>query len=128
MRNRAKCKLCNEIIESFHATDYVTCKCGEISIDGGLDSLKARANNWFNFFRVDDEGNEVVVKFKESSDENKKDKPNKKEMISMLKDMIKSYENLPQHAMMLPINHYDFSSALLLISEILALGDWTDDI
>lgn len=35
--NRAKCLLCNDIITSKHSHDYVTCKCGNLSIDGGIE-------------------------------------------------------------------------------------------
>jgi hypothetical protein len=144
MRNRAKCKLCNEILESFHQHDYVTCKCGEISIDGGLQYLHAIAKNWSNFLRIDDEGNEIIVTVKskeeahesivkDNANSNKSNpskenesvnhKPKKSEMISMLQEIIKSYENLPQHAMLLPISHYDFVSVLLLVSAILELDN-----
>jgi len=112
MRNRAKCKLCHSIIESFHSGDYVSCKCDEISVSGA-DSLNCAAKNWSNFMRVDDEGNEIVVSVKENV------KPDKDDLLKMLDEMIKSYENLPSAAMQSPINHYDFASALLLLSEIL---------
>ena len=55
MRNIAKCKLCSSIIESKHRHDYVSCLCGEISIDGGNDYHKCFAKDWRNFVRVDDE-------------------------------------------------------------------------
>lgn len=35
--NRARCKLCGDIIESKDRHDYVTCKCGNLSVDGGQD-------------------------------------------------------------------------------------------
>ncbi len=111
MRNIAKCKLCESVIESVHASDYVYCKCGEIAVDGG-DSLRCSAKDWKNFLRVDDEGNEIVVKVEEN-------KPDKKQLIDMLDEMIKSYENLPQHVLYQPITHADLASSLLLISAIL---------
>ena len=40
IRNSAKCKLCNDEIESKHVHDYVTCLCGAISVDGGHEYLK----------------------------------------------------------------------------------------
>jgi hypothetical protein len=145
MRNRAKCKLCNDIIESFHHYDYVSCKCGEISIDGGMDVRRCMARNWDNFLRVDDEGNEIIVKVKEKeelkplnekeivqdwvSEELKtvdkwpESKPTKKELIGMLDDMRKNIEALPQQAMTMPINHYDFCSLLILLSSILRAED-----
>jgi hypothetical protein len=38
--NRGKCLLCGDIIESKHVHDYVTCKCGKFSVDGGRDYLR----------------------------------------------------------------------------------------
>lgn len=63
MRNRAKCKLCEEVIESLHRNDFVSCKCGEIAIDGGLDYLRSVARDYSNFLRVDDEGSERPVAY-----------------------------------------------------------------
>ena len=40
IRNMAKCLLCGEIIESKYTHDFVTCKCGNLSVDGGLDYFK----------------------------------------------------------------------------------------
>lgn len=39
-RNRAKCKKCGDIIESKYRHDFVTCKCGAISVDGGEDYIR----------------------------------------------------------------------------------------
>lgn len=124
MINRAKCKLCNSIIESYHATDLVLCKCGEISVDGG-NALRCSANNWDNFIRVDDQGNEIEVKVKYLNDVEDKPttSPNKKELLKMLEDMIENIERLPPQAMLTAITHYDFCSALLLLSSILRVED-----
>ena len=40
LSNKAKCKFCGDIIESKHVHDYVVCKCGKISVDGGKYYLK----------------------------------------------------------------------------------------
>jgi hypothetical protein len=119
MRNRAKCKLCQAVIESFHAYDYVECKCGEIAVEGG-ESLKVYAKDFSNFLRVDDLGNEIIVQVQDVRIHNMKQdenvtKHNKKELLKMLEEMINNIQNLPQAAMVNPINHYDFCSALLLI-------------
>jgi hypothetical protein len=136
MKNRAKCKLCLSIIESFYVNDYVSCKCDEISVSGG-DLMECSARNWDNFMRVDDLGNIIIIKVtdnlgkaiqdpaddrrKEDNENSRNDEnsPNhiytKKELLNMLSEMIKNIENLPQHAMNNPINHYDFSSLLILI-------------
>jgi hypothetical protein len=122
MRNRAKCKLCNSTIESFHSTDYVLCNCSQIAVLGG-DSMGCAAKQWDNFIRVDDEGNEIIVKVKELDEADNSleasTSPSRKELLSMLDDMIKNVENLPSHAMTLPITHYDYCSLMILLSTIL---------
>lgn len=122
MKNRAKCKLCQSIIESFHEFDEVTCKCGEISISGGSVKFKTSAKNYDNFLRVDDEGNTITVKLQDQTEEIKKEEippPTKEELIEMLDTMAENIAKLPQNALSLPITHYDHYSALLLISTIL---------
>lgn len=37
IENSAKCLKCGDKIISKHRHDYVTCSCGNISVDGGLD-------------------------------------------------------------------------------------------
>lgn len=125
MRNRAKCKLCESIIESKFSEDYVECKCGEIGVVGGSENYQAFFKHENNFLRVDDEGNEIVIQYKEKMiTESKIDpametKPDKKELIRMLEEMIKNLEGLPPHVMSGPINHYDFLSSLYLLIEVL---------
>lgn len=124
MNNRAKCKLCSSIIESFHRYDYVTCKCGEISISGGRDVLECSAKNFANFLRVDEMGNEVEVKLvdkSQSSSMNIVQEPerlSRKDMINMLESMTKNLENLPQNAMNLSISHYDLYSFMAVVVSI----------
>lgn len=38
--NKAKCLKCNEILESKNRYDYVSCSCGNLSVDGGKDYIK----------------------------------------------------------------------------------------
>lgn len=124
MRNRAKCKLCKDVLESFHEFDMVGCKCGHISISGGQMRFEASAIDWGNFLRVDDEGNEILVKVQDEplgKSEQLKEDPKtltKLELIDMLDEMCKSYENLPSAAMQLPVSNADLYSALLLLSSI----------
>ena len=40
VKNSVKCLKCNEIIESTYTHDFVTCKCGNVSVDGGFDYLR----------------------------------------------------------------------------------------
>lgn len=120
MRNRAKCKLCNSVIESFHSEDYVSCKCGEIGVYSG-SGLRCTANDWANFMRVDDEGNEIIVTIKDKEELPKQieSRPNRKELMDMLEAFVKCIRELPENAMTAPITHYDLSSALTLLLAIL---------
>lgn len=38
--SKIKCDLCNDIIESKYRHDFVTCKCGACSVDGGNEYLR----------------------------------------------------------------------------------------
>lgn len=122
MKNRAKCKLCQSIIQSFHTYDYVSCKCGEISIDGGDEVLRVYAKNWENFLRIDDEGNEIVVKVEEENTNVKplyiEEKPTRQYLLKMLEDMENQINTLPPEAMNISVNHHDFSALLTLLNLI----------
>ena len=126
MRNIAKCKLCKEIIESFHRYDYFTCKCGEISIDGGNEAFLSSARNFENFLRVDDEGNEIVVTVKNSDSKTVPDtsfsdetpKLSRKDLIAMLDEMSASIEKLPTQAYTSPVTQIDLCSLITLLSSI----------
>lgn len=38
--NRAKCLKCGDVIESKYQHDFVTCSCGNLSVDGGTCYLR----------------------------------------------------------------------------------------
>jgi len=40
IRNAIRCNICGDEIESTIRHDFVTCKCGACSVDGGHDYLK----------------------------------------------------------------------------------------
>lgn len=130
MRNRAKCKLCNQIIESLAIVDYVTCKCEEITIWGGDQTYKAAARNWDNFLRVDDEGRECPVKIVDKLPDEPINIPDvkplymppltKEDKLKALDDIIESYESLPAHAMSQPASNYEILSVLLLVKSLLS--------
>lgn len=127
MKNRAKCKLCHTILESFHLYDYVLCKCGEISISGGSDIFECAAKNWNNFVRVDDNDHEIIVKVNElsSNDSNRKiDNSNevkldKKELLDMLKRSVDYIEQLPSHAQKANVDFDSLNTFIKLIHSIL---------
>jgi hypothetical protein len=39
IKNSAKCRKCGEIVESTPWNRRATCKCGALTVDGGLDQL-----------------------------------------------------------------------------------------
>ena len=39
--NKIRCKNCGDIIESKTVHDFVTCKCGNVSVDGGKEVTKS---------------------------------------------------------------------------------------
>jgi len=39
-RNAAKCKVCGEVVESRWRNNFVTCSCGNLSVDGGHDYIR----------------------------------------------------------------------------------------
>ncbi len=38
--NRARCLICQDIIESFHTHDFKWCRCGKLAVDGGYAYFK----------------------------------------------------------------------------------------
>lgn len=45
LRNVAECRLCGDVIESKSRHDFVSCKCGGIFTDGGLDYVRRGATD-----------------------------------------------------------------------------------
>ncbi len=122
MRNRAKCKLCNSIIESFHASDYVYCNCGHIYVEGG-PALKCGAGDWVNFIRVDDEGNEIIPQVIDADlgdvkplDIQPGQKPKRREVIEMIDELANTINGLPENAKWSAATQLDIYSVLLLLS------------
>lgn len=48
-------------------------------------------------------------------------KPAREELLDMLDEMARNYDNLPPVAMIQPVTHYDLGAALLLLSAILRM-------
>jgi hypothetical protein len=46
IRNQCQCKKCGDIIESKYRHDFVRCKCGAISTDGGKSYIRRSANDF----------------------------------------------------------------------------------
>ena len=52
IRNRIKCVHCGDVLVSKHRHDFKTCKCGKVSVDGGLDYLKRTFDERFDFWEL----------------------------------------------------------------------------
>jgi hypothetical protein len=119
MINRAKCKLCNKIIELKEIDGLESCDCGEIAFEYRNKGHIAICKRIENLVAIDDEGNEIVVTTVNESLPTKNEvKHNRNDLLKILDKMIKDYEELPQSAMSTYITQYDMMSALMLVSEI----------
>lgn len=121
MRNRAKCRKCQDIIESFHSIDFVSCRCGTIAIDGGTHKYKVYADDFSDIIRVDDLGNEIYIQVQDSIIKNSEDPPtqSKKDLLGLLEDAIKNMENWPSDALQTYVTHGDILGLLSILSRIL---------
>lgn len=57
IKNALKCLKCGDVIESKDRHDYVTCSCGNVSVDGGLDYLRRsfiEADSWEDLSEYED--------------------------------------------------------------------------
>jgi hypothetical protein len=65
IRSIYQCKECGDIIESKHRHDFVTCQCGNLNIDGGLDYTRImcdKENSWIDLSEYKEEENESKEK------------------------------------------------------------------
>ena len=44
VRNAARCRRCDTVVESRHRHDFVWCACGAIFVDGGTDYIRWGGN------------------------------------------------------------------------------------
>lgn len=65
IRSIYQCNECEDIIESKHRHDFVTCQCGNLSIDGGLDYARIiydKESSWIDLSEYKEEENESKEK------------------------------------------------------------------
>jgi hypothetical protein len=48
VKNSAQCRLCGDVITSDHVHSFKSCRCGEISVDGGTEYIRRLANSFEN--------------------------------------------------------------------------------
>jgi hypothetical protein len=59
--NAAKCLKCNDIIRSKNIHDYVTCSCGNLSVDGGSWYLKRIVNDDSSYMELSEKFNDANI-------------------------------------------------------------------
>lgn len=125
MRNRAKCKKCDAVIESLYTGELVSCYCGEIEVyDGPQDNpndLKSRAYDYANFIRIDDDNKEHEVRFEEGGKLKTVDrsgKPSAQEIMDVLKSRIDHYDHLPSQVQ---YSHVVYSDLIDILRCLVAL-------
>lgn len=123
MLTRAKCKLCNKVIDIVSKDDWISCDCGEIMVKLVNSVMTVMSKHEGNLFSVDDQGNEILVQTIDPPISNVIEKPNRDDLIKMLDKMIKDIEDLPSQAMTTYISQYDLMSALMLVSELFKSKD-----
>lgn len=73
IKNAVKCLKCGDIIESKYRHDYVTCSCGNVSVDGGTDYLRRsfkEMDSWIDMSEYEHkEIYEVTLKEKDDNGE-----------------------------------------------------------
>jgi len=98
----------NSIVESHLPDEIVKCKCGMIAVCDGPAMRMWPANSPF-FVRVDDQGNEIVVKYVSSPDSEKDEQsPNDDKENLSIQDAIEALERSIQYNEQLPY-HEQFS-------------------
>ena len=108
MKNKAKCKLCGDIIESDNDKEWKQCTCGTLRLIG----VRATFEKIEDICFIDDDGKEVDPTYKTQP------KPTRTELLDMLDEMNARIEALPPNAAVSAITHYDFSALILLLSSI----------
>ena len=58
---KIRCLLCNDIIESKHRHNLVSCKCESCYIDGGQDYLHFGGKDFSKILIIFDDGTEVLA-------------------------------------------------------------------
>ena len=99
--------MCEYIITP-NESDVISCFCGEVTSDGPQKKIIC-LTSVDSYEELDGDGNLLVVR----------NVTRREELLRMLDDMVKSYENLPESGKLSPITNYDLSSALLLLASIL---------
>ncbi len=69
MRNRIKCKKCNDIIESKYRHDFQQCQCGKVFCDGGQEYQRIGFDIIDNVIRVLDDDSEEPFESMPTSEE-----------------------------------------------------------
>lgn len=119
--NKAKCLLCGDIIESKHLHDHAFCRCGNVSVCGGLINPVIRGTNYSQVGSVEEDDHSIKGEYKP----NEKDggcQGNKQVVrdgaFYELERLLVNLHDLPPKALDAPVTHRDYS---VLIGRLLAI-------
>lgn len=120
MRNRIKCKLCQDVIESISGEE-VECSCKHIAVRGMWSNREILAIDFKNVIGIEDDGSESDINVIESRKnapiiDDMKQPPT--DVLFEITEMIRSFERLPPHATMQPLTQVDLFAVLLLMTKL----------
>jgi hypothetical protein len=96
------------------------CRFGSIQLGGKCD--KCQNENVTLYPSKEDFGQKIIPDVKPlDTIIKKKELINRVELIETIEEMIKRSDDMPRDAMIMPLNHYDLHSLLLLLLSILRL-------
>lgn len=119
--NKARCFFCNEIVTSRHLHDHAICKCGNVSVCGGLVNPIIRASDYSGVRGVEIGEDEVEAK-EHRKEEEHCDEPEQKitreELFERFEARLATLLRLPSIARTSFISHDDLYSWM---SDVLAI-------
>ena len=126
---RAKCKLCNNIVEIKNRIDMFSCPCGEITIDYITAHMHASLKtDKSNLLFVDEDDNEIVPaswtteqiiidrKVEEMGED--VNLGSRRELLSMIDALIHNIDSMPNQGRFAPVTHSDFAELLSLVAAL----------
>lgn len=92
--------------------------------------MRSWADDYANFLRVDDLGNEIIIEYREQkkdvAEDNNPDKPPKElrieELIQELESFTQYINRLPEHELKSPVSQSEMAIFMLIVTAILKKG------
>lgn len=120
--NKIKCLICNDVVESRFLHEHAYCKCGNVSVCGGLINPIIRGSN-YSHTKEANEMEDPVKQVKQSCDTNH-DKQrdyyiSRDAQLYALERLLAKFHELPDHMLDKPVSHRDHCTLIGMIVSIL---------